>query len=72
MALRELFRIDSTPLLKDKPRKVMNVSAGDSGVLVLCGECWHELERKPHIHGYQHMEDNTRYDTENRGNVITN
>ena len=41
-------------------------------IRVLCSECWHELERKPHIHGYQHMEDNTRYDTENGGNVITN
>lgn len=27
--------------------------------------CCHELQKKPHIHGYQHMEDNTRYDTEN-------
>lgn len=26
-------------------------------IRVLCGECWHELEKKPHIHGYQHMED---------------
>lgn len=25
-------------------------------IRVLCGECWHELEKKPHIHGYQHME----------------
>lgn len=33
-------------------------------IRVMCGECWHELEKKPHIHGYQHMEDNTRYDTE--------
>lgn len=34
-------------------------------IRVLCGECWHELERKPHIHGYQHIEDTTRYDSEN-------
>lgn len=32
-------------------------------IRVLCGECWHELEKKPHIHGYQHIEDNTRYET---------
>lgn len=31
---------------------------------VLCGECWHELEKKPHIHGYQHIEDTTRYEAE--------
>lgn len=31
-------------------------------VRVLCGECWHEFEKRPHIHGYQHMEDNTRYE----------
>lgn len=33
-------------------------------IRVMCGECWHELEKKPHIHGYQHMEDNTRYEAE--------
>lgn len=27
-------------------------------IRVMCGECWHELEKKPHIHGYQHLEDN--------------
>ncbi len=30
-------------------------------IRVMCGECWHELEKKPHIHGYQHLEDETRY-----------
>lgn len=30
-------------------------------IRVLCGECWHELEKKPHIHGYKHMEDTTKY-----------
>lgn len=25
-------------------------------IRVLCGACWHELEKKPHIHGYQHLE----------------
>lgn len=29
---------------------------------LMCGQCWHELERKPHIHGYQHIEDDTRYE----------
>ncbi len=32
-------------------------------IRVLCGECWHELERKPHIYSYQHMEDNTQQKT---------
>lgn len=31
---------------------------------VMCGVCWHELETKPHIHGYQHIEDITCYDAE--------
>lgn len=31
-------------------------------IRVMCGECWQELEKKPHIHGYQHLEDNTRYE----------
>lgn len=31
-------------------------------IRVMCGECWHELEKKPHIHGYQHLEDNTRFE----------
>ncbi len=31
-------------------------------IRVMCGECWHELEKKPHIHGYQHLEDSTRYE----------
>ena len=26
-------------------------------IRVLCGECWHELEKKPHIHGYSHLEE---------------
>ena len=30
-------------------------------IRVMCGECWHELEKKPHIHGYQHLEATTRY-----------
>lgn len=30
-------------------------------IRVICGKCWHELEKKPHIHGYQHIEDNTCY-----------
>lgn len=34
-------------------------------IRVLCAECWHELEKKPHIHGYQHIEDSTRYAPEN-------
>lgn len=33
-------------------------------IRVVCGECWHELEKKPHIHGYQHMEDSMRHETE--------
>ena len=32
-----------------------------NNIRLLCGECWHELEKNPHIHGYQHLEDNTRY-----------
>lgn len=32
-----------------------------NNIRLLCGECWHELEKKPHIHGYQYLEDNTRY-----------
>ena len=31
-------------------------------IRVMCGHCWRELEKKPHIHGYQHIEDTTRYD----------
>lgn len=33
-------------------------------IRVLCGECWHELEKRPYIHAYQHLEDNTRYEAE--------
>lgn len=33
-------------------------------ITVMCGECYAELQKKPHIHGYQHLEDNTRYDAE--------
>lgn len=33
-------------------------------IRVMCGECWHELEKKPHIHGYQHLDDTTRYGAE--------
>lgn len=33
-------------------------------IRVMCGECWHELEKKPHIHGYQHMEDNAGHEAE--------
>lgn len=39
-------------------------------IRVLCGECWHELEKKPHIHGYQHLEDNTRYKQSPRGGAV--
>ena len=28
-----------------------------------------ELKRKPHIHGYQHIEDNTSYATEDSAEV---
>lgn len=31
-------------------------------IRVMCGECWHNLERRPHSLGYQHLEDNTRYE----------
>lgn len=36
---------------------------------VLCGDCWRELQKKPHIHGYQHMEDNTVYDGDRRTDI---
>ncbi len=32
-------------------------------IRVMCGECYHELEKKPHLLGYQQLEDTTRYDT---------
>ena len=25
-------------------------------IRVMCGECWHNLEKHPHIHGFHHLE----------------
>lgn len=30
-------------------------------IRVMCGECYHELEKKPHILGYRNLEDESRY-----------
>ncbi len=31
-------------------------------VMVLCLDCHHELQKRPHYHGLAHLEDTTRYD----------
>lgn len=46
------------------------LNAGDpnrnsvENVLVLCSACHHELEKRPHYHGIKHLENDTRYDTD--------
>lgn len=31
-------------------------------VMVLCLDCHHKLQKRPHYHGLAHLEDTTRYD----------